>query len=204
MVTRTRQLTCVRCGEQKEAAHFVNDRTRSSGKFPWCKPCVLESRRDARKRPRLVQPTLDGIDDSICPGCEQPLGRVHANRRFCGDPCKEKVRRWKTFGLEPDEYRKLVAAQNGKCPICRKNVRKWVIDHNHATGETTGVTCQICNQALLAYTKHDPEVARRLAAYLDAPPVRAMFGERRYVGPEAVSNLDRMWGWAQAAKKGAA
>ena len=204
LATRTKLITCVRCGQSKPQAEFVNDRTRPRGKFPWCKPCVqatrVKKRQDDARRSPLVP--LDGMEAGrTCPVCDVSLDGTHRNRRFCSESCKGKARRWSLFGLEPAEYRALIAQTGGKCPICRKNVRKWVLDHNHATGETTGATCSLCNTELLAYTYHDREIAARLLAYLDNPPVGVLFGEKRYVGPENISQLDRMWGWSKANEK---
>jgi hypothetical protein len=136
-----------------------------------------------------------GGDGKECPVCLEPLGGTHANRVYCSFSCKEKARRYRTFGLEPPEYNQLLAAQDGRCPICRKKVTLWALDHDHKTGETMGLTCSICNHQLLAFSYHDVEIARRLVAFLETPPVRTMFGERRYVGPEQLSQLHRMWAW---------
>lgn len=108
------------------------------------------------------------------------------------------MRGWRIFGLEPDEYRRLIASNRGLCPICKRKVKKWVLDHNHDTGETFGATCSMCNQSLLAYSRHDPEVARRLTDFLERPPIRVLFGEPRYVGPEAMEQMERAKGWRAA------
>lgn len=196
-------LVCVRCGETKAESEFVNDRTRSSGKFPWCKPCVIETRKareaELKLRPRV--PAKPGERQCLC--CLTSIEGMHTNRLYCSDSCKNKVRAWRTYGLEPHEYRELIASNHGKCPICRKNVKKWFIDHNHTTGETTGAVCHNCNANLLGYSYHSTETAQRLTDYLTDPPVRRLFGEKRYVGPENVSNLDRMWGWSRVKRQAA-
>lgn len=125
--------------------------------------------------------------------CLVGLEGTHANRKFCSNRCKDKARRWETFGLTPGDYRVLTAG--GRCPICNKKVRRWEIDHNHTTGEVTGAVCRVCNGFLLAYTYHDVEIARGLLEFLENPPVSRLFGERRYVGPPQVSQLHRMWAW---------
>lgn len=187
---RAKSQTCKRCGEKKLAAEFSLDRSRDGSLFPWCKACVAGYIRE--RRGLKVVGTADGRE---CPVCLSPLGGAHRNRVYCSSPCKEKARRYRTFGLTPGEYRRLIDAQHGKCPICDKRVKVWALDHNHTTGETLGATCIICNHSLIAYAYHDIEIARRLVAFLEAPPVRTMFGERRYVGPEALSQLHRMWAW---------
>lgn len=195
MAARAGNLKCVRCDETKPVETFVNDRTRVSGKFPWCKACVMDRRRETKieDAARERMPAQPG--DRACPACLTSLNGMHAARVYCSTPCKDRARRWKTFGLEPDDYRKLVAATNGQCPICRRNVKKWVLDHNHHTGETTGVVCSTCNQSLLAYSGHDISIAQRLVTYLSSSPLRAALGEPRYVGPEALAQQERLAGW---------
>jgi endogenous inhibitor of DNA gyrase (YacG/DUF329 family) len=190
---RRRSLTCKRCGEKKEQTAFSLDRSRAgTTRFPWCKACVGEYNKGRRSRRWTGEP-----GDKECPVCDEPLGGTHSNRVYCSNSCKEKARRYRVFGLEPHEYRQLRDSQEGRCPICGKNVKLWALDHDHATGETMGVTCSICNHELLAYSYHDPEIVRRLLSFLLYPPVRTMFGERRYVGPEQLSQKHRMWAWSQ-------
>ena len=48
------------------------------------------------------------------------------------------------YGLSLGEHYKLVVAQGGRCACCFE-VKKLVIDHNHATGKVRGLVCQGCN-----------------------------------------------------------
>jgi hypothetical protein len=185
-----RRLRCRRCGELKEPVAFSRDRSRDSARFQWCKTCVNATRKETRRDRHVGEP-----GSKECPVCLTPLGGTHAGRVYCSNSCKDKARRYRTFGLSPGEYRELHEATGGRCPICRKQVKVWALDHDHTTGETLGLTCSICNHQLLAYAYHDPEIVTRLLAFLQDPPVRAMFGERRYVGPESLSQLHRMWAW---------
>jgi len=89
----------------------------------------------------------------------------------CRDRCSSLK---KNYGLEPEEYRKLLDATGGFCPICGKRIKKWNVDHDHKTGEITGVVCTRCNIGLLSYSDHDPSIARRLAEFLENPPVRLL------------------------------
>jgi hypothetical protein len=182
---------CPRCGEDKDTQSFHRDRTRNNGRFPWCKTCVSEARSEAR---RVIHV---GDGDRQCPVCERRLAEnSRANRIYCSDRCKGRAGKLRTYGLEPEEYRALIVATGGLCPICKKRIKKWCIDHNHDTGETLGVVCVRCNTSLLAYTYHNAEIARNLADFLEKPPVVTLLGEKRYVGPQAISQLDRMWAWS--------
>jgi len=190
---RTHQ-TCSLCNESKPVELFVADSTRVSKRYPWCKDCV----RAYRQERRIVEHVGDGTGGKLCYTCEKDITGTHANRRFCSDSCKDRASRWRAFGLTPTEYRALIEATGGRCPICQRRIRKWQLDHNHETGELTGAVCVQCNVGPLAHSRHDPAFAQRLVDYLTDPPVRSLFGEKRYTGPEQVSQLHRRWLWSGA------
>jgi hypothetical protein len=61
------------------------------------------------------------------------------------------------YGITVAEYNALLAAQEGKCAICKQlpgeNVRahwggKLSIDHDHQTGTVRGLLCNDCNVAV--------------------------------------------------------
>lgn len=193
----TKRLRCLLCDSLKPKDEFVNDRSRQNGRYPWCKSCVRVYQSERSKRPVKG----NGTGEKLCEACLKDISGTHANRRFCSDSCKNKVRSWAMYGLSPDERRQLEASTNGICPICSRNVKRWAMDHNHKTGETTGLVCVRCNMLLLAASNHDEELVHRLLEYLCDPPVRHLFGERRYIGPDAVSQIHRQWLWNTTEKK---
>jgi Recombination endonuclease VII len=66
------------------------------------------------------------------------------------------------YGLSKEDYRRLLAAQNGLCAVCdEKPERRLCVDHCHATGEVRGLLCGNCNTAI-GLLADDPE--RMLAA----------------------------------------
>lgn len=184
-----KKLTCALCNTNKSVQDFSNDRSRATGKFPWCKSCVSKHRTEARK---VVH---NGSSEKKCPVCEKHIGGTHKNRIYCSEQCKDKARRYRMYGLSPEEYKFLIKSMEGRCPICKNKVNRWEIDHNHKTGETYGPACRICNGFLIAYTGHSVERAERLVEFLKNPPVRKLLGEKRYVGPDQLSQMHRMWAW---------
>lgn len=62
--------------------------------------------------------------------------------------------RRRMFGMEPDDYCKLLTKQKGVCAICRgintgkKRRRPLDVDHCHITGKVRGLLCNKCNTAL--------------------------------------------------------
>lgn len=57
----------------------------------------------------------------------------------------------RTFGLSIEQRDGMIAAQEGKCAICRnpfKDSRGAHVDHCHETGRVRGLLCQPCNTRL--------------------------------------------------------
>lgn len=52
-----------------------------------------------------------------------------------------------------------------KCPICRRETKDLVDDHDHATGFSRELICRACNAGLGMF-KDDPVALRRAARYL--------------------------------------
>lgn len=90
----------------------------------------------------------------------------------------------RTYGLEPGDYDRLLAAQGGKCAVlgCRATGRtkRLAVDHNHKTGEVRGILCGVHNQ-LIGYNQDNPDAFRSLADYLENPPARAVLDPKRDV-----------------------
>jgi hypothetical protein len=111
--------------------------------------------------------------------------------------CKDKVRSLKVkFNLEVAEYRALVEATGGRCPICTNRATQWHVDHNHKTRRVTGVVCSACNVGSLAMTFHDIEYVHRLLAYLENTPAQRLGIEA--LAPEGAnrpSALHKRWGF---------
>ena len=56
------------------------------------------------------------------------------------------------FGIEPEEYDRMLAGQHGVCAICKQEPggrKKFLcVDHDHETGHVRGLLCDRCNRAL--------------------------------------------------------
>ena len=74
---------------------------------------------------------------------------------------------WYRHGLSPEMRAELMARQDGKCAICRRDLaplRKRTVDHDHATNKIRGILCARCNGCVGWYELHRSEAL----AYLDA------------------------------------
>lgn len=77
--------------------------------------------------------------------------------------------KWK-YGITQEAYEELLAAQEGRCAICRGiDFKPWdrlVIDHCHDTGVIRGLLCHSCN-VCIGQAKDDPTVLRAAVEYLE-------------------------------------
>lgn len=74
--------------------------------------------------------------------------------------------------MEPDDYDRLYAAQDGRCAICRRatgKTRRLSVDHDHATGKVRGLLCRPCNQ-MLGHARDEELFFMRAWLYLNDPP----------------------------------
>lgn len=84
--------------------------------------------------------------------------------------CKDciKTKHYRLYGLTPERYREMHAAQLGLCAICGKpegNGRQLCIDHDHETGQVRQLLCVKCNTGIGQFAD-DPELVSRALAYL--------------------------------------
>lgn len=73
-----------------------------------------------------------------------------------------------SYGIGVEEYKTLVAKQDGKCAICQRrppfgNKKRLCVDHDHVTGAIRGLLCPNCN-SFLGRVRDDLSHA---VAYLD-------------------------------------
>lgn len=79
------------------------------------------------------------------------------------------IKRW--YGITAEEYYRILEEQNGGCGICGsqeprgKRLKKFHIDHCHASGKVRGVLCGPCN-LLIGAVNDDPLILETAAAYL--------------------------------------
>lgn len=138
----------------------------------WCKPHYMLSRQVCKIYPRE------------CNRC----GRWYIGRRvisqFCSRDCKQRIRiedgrqaaagrksyMKREWGMSPEDYHRMLAAQGGACAICGgfdpKGRGRFHVDHDHVTDKIRGLLCSECN-ILLGKAQDDPELLRRAVAYLE-------------------------------------
>lgn len=78
------------------------------------------------------------------------------------------------FGIDLEEYTKMLAAQNGSCKICKKpetavirgTLARLAVDHNHLTGEVRGLLCLRCNTGI-AFLDNNPGILPEVLKYME-------------------------------------
>ncbi len=151
-------LQCLRCKQVKSEEEFSRDKTRETGRYPYCKDCVHIMRDNDVERERI---------------------RAYYRSRLESDPqfrAKNvqhvQIARYKSlYGITIEEYNILLEFQEGKCAICGRppKNRRLAVDHDHKTGEVRGLLCMRCNQTL--HERVDMEWLANAYEYLDVPPV---------------------------------
>lgn len=83
-------------------------------------------------------------------------------------------RKWdlkRHYGITPEQFEAMYAAQGGICPICDRHMPKGkgkhcaYVDHDHDTNEVRGLLGGSCNTGL-GYYEDNPERLERAAAYI--------------------------------------
>jgi len=89
----------------------------------------------------------------VCKFCNREKGKSLKYRY----PSRNKENKLKKYGLNVEEYEKMLSSQNGVCSICHKEetrkgkngkVLPLNVDHNHKTGKVRGLLCHLCNVSL--------------------------------------------------------
>ena len=153
------------CGETKPRAEFYKNRSRADGLGP-CRTCGLASSRAWRATGRSKETHRQQMAAWKAANPER-----YAEMRF--------VYRTRRFGMTPESFSVLLAAQGSRCAACGSSDPgsrhgQFGIDHDHSCcpgkrscGECVrGLLCNGCNTAL-AHVKDDVQRLRLLIEYLE-------------------------------------
>jgi hypothetical protein len=133
--------TCKKCGEVKPLeAYYEHPRTRD-GRKGSCKACDAVKTNAWRR--------------------DNPERTKAINRR---------VKLKKNFGITPEQYDEMLAAQGGVCASCSTDKPGgpygiFAVDHDHSTGKVRGLLCKNCNLAI-GMLGDSAEGVRKALAYL--------------------------------------
>lgn len=144
--------TCARCQTEKPLAEFGKSSRTKLGVAVYCKRCMSE-RHDKWRRANLKK------------AAEDQKRRRHADpERF------REYERKAAYGLQPGEYARILAEQDGKCAICRRASNNgrghFHVDHCHDGGQVRGLLCHGCNVSL-GHFQHNTAVLEAAISYLN-------------------------------------
>lgn len=171
---------CIACEEVLPVSMFKPVDT-PSGYHAECGPCVKARwRREYRKSEERYRSHSRNQWEAMSVESrsmynERQRARNAANPERTAMHDRKKL--MKRYGLTPDTYDELLAAQGGVCAICcgppkgRPGVSgtSYHIDHDHTTGAVRGLLCNTCNSGLGNF-KDDPERLADAIRYLQDPP----------------------------------
>lgn len=165
-------------------------------KVPRCKGCIRIEKRLWKARKRVEQPERFRAARAR----RRHKAREELRRWRLANPFKEAAIQWrrrkgqvgelryeevrayvrkqkwaKNYGMTPEQYLELHAAQGGLCAICKRpesdrrdgSLKLLAVDHNHVTGGRRGLLCRKCNVAL-GFLMEDREILTSAIKYLEA------------------------------------
>lgn len=110
--------------------------------------------------------------------------------------CIAVQRREAVYGLTPEQQTALLAVQDGKCALCRRDqkMRALAVEHDHKTKIVRGFACKSCNHDVLGNLYDSPEMALRVLVYLLNPPARQVgIGDRPLTHLEVLSLIGDLY-----------
>lgn len=120
----------------------------------WKDPEIRKRRIDGMKSTQRAAPLREALlaaeqngEQFIFTG--KPCRNSHiAKRRVKGGgaclDCERDYALRKLYGITLEQYQELLAKQDGRCAICKRD-RPLSVDHCHTTGRIRGLLCSSCN-----------------------------------------------------------
>ena len=120
-------------------------------------------------RNELVTPLGDSAMDETNDALKVTLATALAGEDVTNDVTKVE-QRGADFGITPEQYDEMHAAQGGACAICRATTNftfnNLCVDHDHTNGRVRGLLCLNCNTALGQF-KDSTSLLLKAADYLE-------------------------------------
>ncbi len=147
---------------------------------PVCRSSYRPYRLNQRACSRVCYRRLPDVVEKVAAHHAQPHIREQKNaaRRVATDPERRRelnlTRNLKRYGVTPEQYRAMLAEQDGKCALCGhvpapgavKAASRLHVDHDHVTGAVRRLLCNGCNRGL-GYLQDSPSLLRAAADYIE-------------------------------------
>ena len=136
---------------------------------------VPESMRLKRSQKVVRDDTPPGL--AFCAGCQSfcptwYFGKNSTQCKACSSMKSHEAMVKKTYGIDGEEYERILKVQGGKCAICRQGFKtvRGAVDHDHKTNAVRGVLDARCNHDALGALHDEPRAAWNAYLYLIHPP----------------------------------
>ena len=151
--------TCAQCKETKPHEDFCKNKRMRDGRSSYCRKCSHERERAWR----LANPET----------VKRMFARWYHSESF--QKRKGTYQRQSNlkrhYGLTPEQYDVMLAAQDGRCAICRRverakrngRVVRLAVDHDHVTGQPRSLLCQSCNAGIGHFEESEPIMLAAIA-----------------------------------------
>ena len=148
---------CPRCQVTKPASEYYKAAARKGGLSYECKVCHnIQLDEWRRNNPDKVRAVRQRATKKWQAANRDKMRCAHLRR---------------TYNMTLDDYKHMLADQNGCCAICGSSspnngdVTVFAVDHDHATGNVRGLLCNPCNRGI-GYLQDDVDVVAAATDYL--------------------------------------
>lgn len=141
---------CNHCNIEKELSEFHFDKKAKDGLRSTCKLC----RNQEQSHLRMIKYN----NDLIYRKKVNDYNKIQQNKRNKNNPLYSiNIRLKSLYGIDLNQYNKLLRNQNGLCAICHQTeiqkdikgkIKRLHVDHCHITGKVRGLLCSECNTGL--------------------------------------------------------
>ena len=97
-----------------------------------------------------------------CATCNSEFIGKHYNSKYCSETCAQQntysrnrikilnkgYQLWAVYKLTIDDFEQMQKDQNYCCAICKRDTKKFYVDHCHTTNKVRGLLCMNCNTGL--------------------------------------------------------
>jgi hypothetical protein len=145
------KVVCIKCQKEKPETEFNKGTGRhGNGRRSTCKACCKTQMKAyyAKHGDKMRQQATEHYRNNRERHLETQREWVSKNGRRVKD-----LHLQRKYGIDIEQYEKLLEQQNGKCAICGRDeqstrYKKLAVDHCHDTGEIRGLLCSHCNRGI--------------------------------------------------------
>jgi len=139
---------------------------------------LMDKRRCARCKQEKPAADFTSQTAPYCRPCRSEYESERAVRRVKQDPGYTRMLNLRRYGLTPETFDAMLAAQDRQCAICRTadpGGQGWHVDHDHTCCNTRKRSCGSCTRGILCTRcniglgnfKDSPELLQAAITYLE-------------------------------------